>query len=771
VSHDTGGALVNFLARDAKRAPRPTIVKTYDYTDERGDLLFQAVRYRPKDFKQRRPDGNGGWIWKLSDVRRVPYRLPEVLAADPTETVYIFEGEEDVDRAYESGLVATTNPQGVGKWQDEYSSYLQGRNVVVVPDNDTDGHKHGEEVARSAYPLASSVKVLHLPDLGHKEDFRDWLDKHKGTVEELIARAAGTPPWSPPSANGSVTALAIAPATVPPPRSRNTDMGNAERFVSQHGENVRYCYTWARWLVWSGSRWALDDSGMVHRLAKETVKSIYVEAGAAETEEERKSLAAHARKSESANAIEAMLRLARPEVPVLPEDLDAHPYLLNTPNGTVNLRTGETREHRREDLLTKITGADYRPDTPAPRWEAFLERVLPSQDLRGFVQRASGYSATGDTSEQAMFINHGVGANGKSTFHEAIAAALGDYATRTPTDMLMARRFTGVPNDVARLKGARFVAAAETEEGRRLDEARIKDLTGQDTITARFMKGEWFDFTPTHKLHLSTNHKPEIRGTDNAIWRRIRLIPWSVTVPPAEQDKKLPERLRAELSGILSWVVNGCLQWNREGLRPPDEVRKATGEYRAEMDVLSAFLREECAVKEDESTPATQLYDAYREWCDETGEKAEKQRKFGERLKERGYDKRRITSGPDKGKYEYLGIILLRSKHGIGEPLEGGAPPLSGSNPAQSEGATVHPGGSGEQSFTEPFTAENPRKSQGNSLDTIGSGEQSELHSDLSSSGNTLRGGTPKKGSLHSLHSPVEDLKELSALIHEEGEE
>jgi hypothetical protein len=283
-----------------------------------------------------------------------------------------------------------------------------------------------------------------------------------------------------------------------------TDLGNAERFVRDHGENVRYCYPWAKWLVWTGSRWRRDDAGQVQRLAKETVRSIYREASGAEDEERRKALAKHATRSEGADKIKAMLELARSEVPVDPDELDADPWLLNAANGTVDLQTGEIREHRREDLITKLAPVEYDPGVSAPTWEAFLERVLPGEELRTFVQRAAGYSATGDTSEQVMLINHGAGNNGKSTFQEALSAALGDYSMRAPTEMLMARRAGGVPNDVARLKGARFVAASETEEGRRLAESLVKDLTGQDTISARFMRAEWFDFRPTHKLWLST---------------------------------------------------------------------------------------------------------------------------------------------------------------------------------------------------------------------------------------------------------------------------
>ena len=440
-------------------------------------------------------------------------------------------------------------------------------------------------------------------------------------------------------------------------RFNTTDMGNAERFVARHGADVLYCYPWGRWLVWTGTRYERDDAGMVHKLGKETVRSIHGEAAVEVDDERRKALAKHARASEAESRIKAMLELVKPEVPVSPDALDAAHYLLNTPNGTVDLRSGELRPHRREDLLTKMAGAEYDPEAPASEWAAFLERVQPGEALREFIQRGAGYSASGDTSEQCMFINHGAsGANGKSTFQEALAAALGDYAMRTPTEMLLAKRGGGVPNDVARLKGARFVAASETEEGRRLAESLVKDLTGQDTVSARFMRAEWFDFKPTHKLWLSTNHKPEIRGTDNAIWRRIRLVPWAVTIPPAEQDRKLSAKLRAELPGVLAWIVRGCLAWQREGLRAPDEVRRATAEYRAEMDTLAAFLADRCVVREEARALADKLYQRYAMWCDANGERQEAQKAFVARLSERGFLRKRATKGTDKGRYMWFGV-------------------------------------------------------------------------------------------------------------------
>jgi putative DNA primase/helicase len=507
---------------------------------------------------------------------------------------------------------------------------------------------------------------------------------------------------------------------------KRTDLGNSERFIVRHGAEVRYCYALGKWFIWTGVRWEKDEGGKVHRLAKATVRNMYKEAAEAEDEGERKALAQHATRSEAEARIRAMLELAKSEETVSPEELDARPWFLNVQNGTVDLRSGMLRPHRQEDLITKLAPVEYDPEAEAPTWTAFLERVLPDEELRAFVQRAVGYSVTGDTSEQVMFINHGAGANGKSTSQEAIAAALGDYAMRAPTEMLLAKRPGAIPNDIARLKGARFVAASETEEGRRLAESLVKDLTGGDTITARFMRGEFFDFKPTHKLWLSTNHKPEIRGTDNAIWRRIRLIPWTVTIPPGEQDKRLPIKLRNELPGILAWIVRGCLDWQRQGLQPPDEVRRATGRYRAEMDVLAAFIDEECILAEHATATAKALYSAYKAWCEENGERPESQRRFGGRLKERGFQSGRMTTGARKGAVEWRGIGLLRGPEGS-------------------------PGG---EPSGETFTARNTSKSPTNDGWSYGEGEPSEPKNAMNARKTEPRVVIAEKGSLHSLGSP-----------------
>jgi putative DNA primase/helicase len=445
-------------------------------------------------------------------------------------------------------------------------------------------------------------------------------------------------------------------------RARNlTDLGNSERFVADHGGDVRYCYPWSTWLVWTGARWERDEAGRVQRLAKESVRKIYQEAAAAEDEDRRKALAKHAQRSEAADRIRAMLELAKSELPVSPEELDAATMLLNTKSGTIDLRTGELREHRREDLITKLAPTTYVPDAAAPTWAATLERVLPSAELRAFFKMLCGYAISGDVSEHVLPVLYGTGANGKSTVLNALLAVAGDYGMQAAPDLLVSKKGSH-PTEVADLFGMRLVASIEVEDGHRLAESLVKQLTGGDKVRARRMRQDFWQFDPTHKVFMAVNHKPEVRGTDNAIWRRLRLIPFTETIPAAEQDKKLPERLEAELSGILRWAVEGCLEWQREGLQAPAEVRKATVAYRSEMDVIGAFLADECEIGPDYRASFKAVYASYSEWCVEGGERPEKQRRFNARLKERGqFEDRR--SGPG-GANEWHGLRLLKKETG-----------------------------------------------------------------------------------------------------------
>ena len=422
-----------------------------------------------------------------------------------------------------------------------------------------------------------------------------------------------------------------------PPSFRLTDLGNAERLIARHGDDLRYCHPWSKWLVWDGKRWAVDASGEVERRASETVTAMYHEAdpGGGSID---KALATHAIRSEARSRIEAMIALgrSRPSTPVQPEQLDADPWLLNVENGTVDLRSGELREHRREDLITKLVPVEYDPSAEAPIFDGFLTRILPSQALRGFLQRAFGYAATGVAREEILLVAHGGGDNGKTTLAKAVMEALGGYSMSAAPDLLLAKRGAH-PTELADLFGARLVAAVESEEGRRLNESLVKQLTGRDPIKARRMREDFWEFEPTHTIFFATNHKPEIRGTDHAIWRRIKLIPFEVKIPEHDKDKELPEKLRTELSGILAWIVRGCLEWQRTGLGEPDEVAAATGQYREEMDALAGFIEDRCVVRPDAWARFSDLYASYKEWCEESNERPEKKRRFADSLTERGF--------------------------------------------------------------------------------------------------------------------------------------
>jgi putative DNA primase/helicase len=444
--------------------------------------------------------------------------------------------------------------------------------------------------------------------------------------------------------------LQAPPATPAPPmadrsaKSRlkrpRTDLGNAERLIDRYGRNLRYCHPWDRWLAWDGKRWAVDDTARVTRAAFRTVRSIYAEASREADDEKRKGIAKWGRASEGATRIREMIRLAAAldGIPVVPDDLDANPWLLTVNNGTVDLTTGELREAAPADLLTKLAPVDYDPTAQAPTWERFLDEIMAGdRDMIAFLRRAVGYALTGDTREQVIFILFGSGANGKSTFLETLACLFGDYASKTPTETLLTRRSGSIPNDVARLRGARLVTAIEAEEGQRLAESMVKQMTGGDTITARFLRQEWFEFQPEFKLFLATNHKPQIRGTDNAIWRRIRLIPFEVSFPDDLQDKELGRKLQAELPGILAWAVRGCLEWQAAGLGVPAKVVRATADYQSEMDALAVFIDDCCLVKPTAQAKVASLYSEYETWCSVNGERPLSKRSFGIRLGERGF--------------------------------------------------------------------------------------------------------------------------------------
>lgn len=431
-----------------------------------------------------------------------------------------------------------------------------------------------------------------------------------------------------------------------------TDCGNAKRLVARYGNVIRYCYAWKKWIVWNGKVWTVDNDGQILRLAKDTVKHVYLESPQFSDENRRKSIAMWAVQSESEHRIKAMVSLAHsePGIPIAPDQFDVNPYLLNCPNGTLDLKTGELRPHNANDSISKILPFEYYQEARCEEWLKFLERIMGGNyDLIRFLQRSVGYCLTGDTSEQCLFLLHGAGANGKSTFITILNLLLGDYAQTANFETFLVKSQERVNNDIARMQGKRLISAIEAEGERRLSEVLVKQLTGGDVVTARFLYGEFFEFQPQFKIVLACNHKPIIKGTDHAIWRRIKLIPFSITIPENERDKKLIEKLKAELPGILAWAVKGCLEWQREGLCEPEEVKRATNGYQTEMDVLQAFIADCCVVNQDIKAKSCILYAAYKKWCEENNESVLPNAQFGRRLGEKGFTSQKSNGNWWKG--------------------------------------------------------------------------------------------------------------------------
>jgi putative DNA primase/helicase len=358
----------------------------------------------------------------------------------------------------------------------------------------------------------------------------------------------------------------------------------------------------------------------------------------AQLRSEAKSWMLWARQSEMVSHLSAVAKVARTDVAIAHEALDADPWLLNTQNGIVDLRNDAQRPHEREARMTKIAGTEMGNRYGCPTWVAFLTRIMGGDtEMVSFIQRVVGYCLTGSTREQCLFILYGNGSNGKSTFLDTLRAVMGDYAMHARAETFVRNSKGGIPNDIAALRGARLVTASEPDQGEQLDEGLVKEMTGDAAMTARFMRSEFFTFTPNFKVLLATNHRPIIRGTDNGIWRRIRLVPFTETIADHEKDRDLGAKLAAEAPGILAWGVQGCIEWQRIGLAPPAAVLDATQKYRDDMDLLSEFLSEKCYFTG--SVGNTALYQAFSAWSVANGERPRSHKWLTRNLEDRGYTK------------------------------------------------------------------------------------------------------------------------------------
>ncbi|UOQ47212.1 phage/plasmid primase, P4 family [Gracilibacillus caseinilyticus] len=440
-----------------------------------------------------------------------------------------------------------------------------------------------------------------------------------------------------------------------------TEMGNAERLVYRNGQDLKYCVEFEEWLIWNGSTWKQDHKRKIERIAIKTFREMYGEIQDLNDTDERKNLWKWAQSTERSSVFLNSIARAQAMLPVSQEELNQDKYKLNCANGVIDLKTGELLSHDRDRLMTKNTHINYDPQAQCPNWLGFLQSIFKKDsgeikfELIDFIQKSMGYALTGDTSEQVAFFLWGTGRNGKSTLINIVKDLLGDYSKQTNADTFTTKiNEGGINNDIARLHGSRFVSAVESEDGQKLSEALIKQLTGGEPITARFLRKEFFEFMPEFKIFFTTNHKPIVKGDDEGIWRRIRLIPFDRTIPKKDVDKHLPEKLQAELPGILKWAVDGCIKWQKEGLGEPEEVKNATDEYKEEMDLLATFLDERCVINPEVKVQATILHKEYLEWAESVGEYPMKKRAFNNRLVMKGFPKRKSTGN----KLYFFGIGL-----------------------------------------------------------------------------------------------------------------
>jgi putative DNA primase/helicase len=419
---------------------------------------------------------------------------------------------------------------------------------------------------------------------------------------------------------------------------RLTDAGAAERLCRLHGDDLRFDHRRSRWLLWQGHRWTPDLDAAVTRVAIKFAREWQKETVDIADLEQKGSVFKFAVRLERRDALTNLLTLARALKPIADagDRWDEDPWLLGVPNGVVDLRTGTLRAGRRDDRITMQTRVAYDPGAACPRWERFLSEVFdPHPELVDFVHRAVGYSLTGITTEQALFLGYGSGSNGKGTFANRLQRLLGDYAFNMPFATIEFRDRAAIPNDVAALVAKRFVIAAELNDGTRLNEGRVKALTGCDPITARFLHSEFFTFEPVAKFWLNVNHKPIVKDDSLGFWRRVRLIPFTNTFPVNDDVTK---ELDAEEAGILAWAIRGCLAWQQRGLDAPNVVVNATRDYRDESDDLAAFLNEVCEYEPLAEVGAAELFEHYKRWADRAG-LSERERltatKFGRKISER----------------------------------------------------------------------------------------------------------------------------------------
>jgi putative DNA primase/helicase len=610
------------------KGPAGTPTKKYHYTNLKGESPFYVQRYEnPKDF---RPFLSNGKMGLPDGEQLVVYRLPEITEAIAQEReVDIFEGEKDADAAAEIGLNATCCQGGSSGWRSIYNETFRGANVRIVPHNDDAGRKFAATVSANLSGIAARIRILKLweswKECPEKGDFYDWREaghtreQYDALADALVDAGPSSDVWTDAAPAFSEEAIAI-------------------DFANRHAGDLRYVAKWNQWFCWDGTCWREDQTRKVFSIARGLCRELALTVNKS----------SESKRVASAKTRAAVVSLAGEDhrLAATTEQWDANPWLLNTPGGVIDLRTGVTRAHCADDYMTKRTAVA--PAGDCPRWKAFMDKITGGDEaLQRFLQRWCGYALTGSTREHAMGFGFGVGANGKSVFTNTITGVLADYATTAPIETFTVTSTEQHPTELARLRGARLVVATETEEGRRWAESKIKMLTGGDRTAARFMRQDFFEFTPQFKLWIVGNHKPGLRSVNEAIRRRFLLVPFDVVIPPADRDADLAGKLKDEWPGILQWMVEGTITWQRDGLAAPAAVANATEAYLEGEDAIALWL-EECTVPDTNAwANSSDLFKSWKEWSEAAGEYTGNQRRFSQNLETKGLipERRKLGRG------------------------------------------------------------------------------------------------------------------------------
>lgn len=647
---------------DAPNAPARSNGKAepiiYNYLDADGTLQYQVCRYPPKEFRQRRPDGDGGWIWKMTGVKRLPYRLPELKGQS---LVLIVEGEKDANALWARGFAATTNCGGAGKWGAAESKALAAagvQRVVILPDNDNPGQKHAELVAAKMKTVGIAASVIALPNLSPHGDVSDWFTAQH-TADELRATILATPYVLPKSSEAAHYDAPPVSSESEPDYHEHYDVGASDAFRDRFGRLVCYDHQHGSWLIWQGHHWQPDAAEAIHWLARQHVRC-WQEEAVARHGSKRQAEILFTVKLEQRRAIENFLHIAQRD-PSMSTDgtrWDLDPWLLGCPNGVIDLRTGELHDGQQTDMITQQVGVPFDAAAECPRWELFLEEVFDGDaSVIDYVHRALGYGLTGDLREQCFFLAVGSGSNGKSVFLDTLESVFGTYGHRAPMRVFV----SGADDEkfhFADFQGRRLILAAETKPGGRMNEHVLKNLTGGETLRVERKYGHPYTIKPQAKIWLGVNHEPRVVDDSYGFWRRVRKIQFPRTFSGSADDRMLAQTLRAEAAGILAWMVRGCEKWQDLGLVAPPSVVLATDTYQQAEDPLAEFFEQRIVVEWDALTSFARAFHAVSEWQKALGcQKHDliSAKTFAANLKKRGFERVKHNGSPF-----YRGFTILK---------------------------------------------------------------------------------------------------------------